>query len=108
MRFTFSPFSHFLCFLLLLLLSSSKTTARKLAESSSVSAVLIFGDSTADPGNNNYVSTTFRSNFSPYGRDFVNHTATGRFTNGRLANDFIGEFKLIVNIKSDIPRLVLY
>lgn len=57
----------------------------------SVSSVLIFGDSTADPGNNNYINTLFKSNFSPYGRDFVNHTATGRFCNGRIANDYIGE-----------------
>lgn len=56
-----------------------------------VSSVLIFGDSTADPGNNNYINTLFKSNFSPYGRDFVNHTATGRFCNGRLANDYIGK-----------------
>lgn len=57
---------------------------------SSVSAVFIFGDSTSDPGNNNYISTPFKSNFPPYGRDFFNQIPTGRFSNGRLANDYIG------------------
>lgn len=52
-------------------------------------AVLIFGDSTVDSGNNNYVSTVFRSNHSPYGADFVNNVATGRFSDGRLVPDFL-------------------
>ncbi|CAI9260993.1 unnamed protein product [Lactuca saligna] len=37
-----------------------------------VSAILVFGDSTSDPGNNNYILTPFRGNFTPYGRDFAN------------------------------------
>ena len=57
---------------------------------SSVSAILVFGDSTVDPGNNNYVNTVFRSNFQPYGRDFLNQKPTGRFTNGRLCTDYVG------------------
>ncbi|KAL0305680.1 UNVERIFIED_CONTAM: GDSL esterase/lipase [Sesamum radiatum] len=88
--FTFEAFST--CFLLLFF-ATKAAAARDIrnvkAESSPVSAILIFGDSTADPGNNNYIATPFRSNFSPYGKDFVNQTPTGRFTNGRLANDFI-------------------
>lgn len=55
-----------------------------------VSAVLVFGDSTVDSGNNNYIRTFFKSNFKPYGHDFPNHTPTGRFTNGRLTTDYIG------------------
>lgn len=66
------------------------------APSNSVSAIFVFGDSTSDPGNNNYVTTPFKSNFSPYGRDFPNRIATGRFTNGRLAADFIGMLHLII------------
>lgn len=58
------------------------------------SAVLVFGDSTADPGNNNYVSTIFKSNFLPYGRDFANRKPTGRFTNGRLTTDFLGTYNI--------------
>ncbi|GMH05487.1 hypothetical protein Nepgr_007327 [Nepenthes gracilis] len=65
-----------------------------------VSAVFVFGDSTSDPGNNNFVSTPFRSNFTPYGRDFANHKATGRFTNGRLTSDFIAGY---AGIKEYVP-----
>jgi len=55
----------------------------------------VFGDSTVDPGNNNYIKTLFRSNFPPYGKDFSNQVPTGRFTNGKLATDYIG--KLMIN-----------
>ncbi|PON77922.1 Lipase [Parasponia andersonii] len=64
------------------------------------SAVLVFGDSTADPGNNNYVSTIFKSNFPPYGRDFANRKPTGRFTNGRLTTDFLASY---VGLKEYVP-----
>eukprot|EP01018_Ginkgo_biloba_P004759 Gb_24154 [translate_table: standard] len=30
-----------------------------------------------------------KSNFPPYGRDFIDHKPTGRFCNGKLASDFI-------------------
>eukprot|EP00253_Pinus_taeda_P001351 PITA_01351 len=52
-------------------------------------ALLVFGDSTVDAGNNNYLVTLAKSNFPPYGRDFIDHKPTGRFSNGRLAPDFI-------------------
>ena len=65
-------------------------TAVPKGSKNSVSALLVFGDSTADPGNNNYISTPFKSNFAPYGKDFPTHMSTGRFTNGKLAFDFIG------------------
>ncbi|KAK4255187.1 hypothetical protein QN277_008214 [Acacia crassicarpa] len=55
-----------------------------------VPALFIFGDSVVDAGNNNNIKTIFRANFPPYGRDF-NHTATGRFCNGKLASDFTAE-----------------
>ena len=64
----------------------------------SVSAVFVFGDSTVDPGNNNYIVTPIKSNFPPYGRSFKNQEPTGRFCDGRLATDFIGNLKVIVNI----------
>ncbi|CAN4087192.1 unnamed protein product [Withania somnifera] len=65
-----------------------------------VSAIFIFGDSTADPGNNNYITTPFKSNFAPYGKDFLNRVPTGRFTNGMLANDFIARY---VGVKEYVP-----
>ncbi|GER49450.1 GDSL esterase/lipase, partial [Striga asiatica] len=68
-------------FLVLFSFASYKATARSFlerkSESKPISAVLIFGDSTVDPGNNNYINTLFKSNFSPYGKDFANQTATG-------------------------------
>ncbi|KAM3240773.1 hypothetical protein ACQJBY_054044 [Aegilops geniculata] len=58
-----------------------------------VPALLVFGDSTVDTGNNNYISTVVRSDFAPYGRDLQlgNGRPTGRFSNGRLTVDFISE-----------------
>ncbi|XP_052168647.1 GDSL esterase/lipase At2g42990-like [Oryza glaberrima] len=56
-----------------------------------VPAVIVFGDSTADTGNNNFIQTMARGNYPPYGRDFAGGVATGRFSNGRLAADFVSE-----------------
>ncbi|XP_008799468.2 LOW QUALITY PROTEIN: GDSL esterase/lipase At2g04570-like [Phoenix dactylifera] len=56
-----------------------------------VPAIIIFGDSTVDAGNNNFIPTIARSNFEPYGRDFNGGQPTGRFCNGRLATDFISQ-----------------
>ena len=55
-----------------------------------VPALLLFGDSVVDVGNNNYIKTIVKSDFPPYGRDFVAHEPTGRFCNGKLASDFTG------------------
>jgi hypothetical protein len=56
-----------------------------------VPAVIVFGDSTADTGNNNFIQTLFRGNYPPYGRDYAGGVATGRLSNGRLAADFVSE-----------------
>ncbi|XP_057432936.1 GDSL esterase/lipase At5g22810-like [Lotus japonicus] len=56
-----------------------------------VPALFIFGDSFVDVGNNNQLLTVIKANFPPYGRDFENHNPTGRFSNGKLAIDFIAE-----------------
>ncbi|XP_077212687.1 GDSL esterase/lipase At2g30220-like [Tasmannia lanceolata] len=52
-------------------------------------AILIFGDSTVDTGNNNYITTWLKANHSPYGVNFPNHLATGRFSNGKLVPDLL-------------------
>ncbi|KAM6550095.1 hypothetical protein CsatB_021771 [Cannabis sativa] len=54
-----------------------------------VPAVFIFGDSIVDVGNNNNLPTLVKANFPPYGRDFANHRSTGRFSNGKLAIDYL-------------------
>ncbi|XP_021692454.2 GDSL esterase/lipase At5g45960 [Hevea brasiliensis] len=66
----------------------------------SVTAVLVFGDSTVDSGNNNFVKTIFKGNFPPYGKDFPNQVPTGRFSNGRLTPDFIASY---VGVKDYVP-----
>lgn len=72
----------------------------KAGSNDSFSAIFVFGDSTVDPGNNNYIGTPFKSNFPPYGRDFPNQVPTGRFTNGKLVTDFIASF---LGIKDYVP-----
>ncbi|XP_047341270.1 GDSL esterase/lipase APG-like [Impatiens glandulifera] len=54
-------------------------------------AIITFGDSTVDVGNNDYLHTIFKANFPPYGRDFINNKPTGRFCNGKLATDLIAD-----------------
>ncbi|KAL5715857.1 hypothetical protein ACHQM5_017621 [Ranunculus cassubicifolius] len=66
----------------------------------SISAILVFGDSTVDPGNNDYIKTAFRTNFPPYGRDLPNHIPTGRCTNGKLVTDFTASY---LGIKEYVP-----
>ncbi|KAF7077950.1 hypothetical protein CFC21_099128 [Triticum aestivum] len=52
-------------------------------------AILAFGDSVADTGNNNHLRTFIRSNFPPYGKDFPGHKHTGRFSNGKISVDLL-------------------
>ncbi|XP_074310394.1 GDSL esterase/lipase At2g30310-like [Silene latifolia] len=57
-------------------------------------AILVFGDSAVDTGNNNYktpIISPNRANHPPYGRDFPSHKPTGRFSNGKLVPDFLAE-----------------
>ncbi|KAK4711107.1 hypothetical protein R3W88_005620 [Solanum pinnatisectum] len=65
-----------------------------------ISAIFVFGDSTVDSGNNNCRATVTKSNFPPYGRDFVNHIPTGRFTNGRLVTDMTASY---IGLKEFVP-----
>jgi hypothetical protein len=65
-----------------------------------VPAIIVFGDSSVDSGNNNNISTMLKSNFEPYGRDFIGGQPTGRFSNGRIPTDFISE---AFGIKPTIP-----
>lgn len=65
-----------------------------------VPAIIVFGDSSVDSGNNNEVSTILKGNFKPYGRDFFGGEPTGRFSNGRMPTDFISE---AFGLKPTIP-----
>lgn len=53
-------------------------------------ALYCFGASVSDSGNNNFLPTLAKANYTPYGIDFVKGAPTGRFTNGKTIVDFIG------------------
>ncbi|KAL8514786.1 hypothetical protein ACS0TY_013750 [Phlomoides rotata] len=54
-------------------------------------AVVVFGDSLVDTGNNNYLKTIAKSNYPPYGQDFMGGKPTGRFSNGKVPPDLMAE-----------------
>ncbi|KAI3951059.1 hypothetical protein MKW92_031587 [Papaver armeniacum] len=59
-------------------------------------AVIVFGASMVDAGNNNPLPTLSKkiyspNNFPPYGRYFEGGKATGRFSYGRIVTDFISQ-----------------
>ncbi|KAI6703681.1 hypothetical protein NL676_012817 [Syzygium grande] len=93
-------FLRALLFFLSLRARQALSLKRVRALNNTVSAIFVFGDSTVDPGNNNYVRTLFKSDFLPYGRDFANQVPTGRFTNGWLVNDYIVSY---IGIKDYVP-----
>ncbi|XP_027332633.1 GDSL esterase/lipase EXL3-like isoform X2 [Abrus precatorius] len=92
-----SPLPSSICNLVLrltlLLIVSGKTKGVvKLPPNVSVPAVLVFGDSIMDTGNNNNnIKTAARCNFQPYGKDFKGSVPTGRFSNGKVPSDLIVE-----------------
>ncbi|KAL1307891.1 hypothetical protein HN51_049785 [Arachis hypogaea] len=75
-------------------------TSEANRKTSKVPAVIVFGDSSVDSGNNNVILTVLKSNFRPYGRDFEGGHPTGRFCNGRVPPDFIAE---AFGVKRSIP-----
>lgn len=78
--------------LLLTLLLSVKSLAN--SPEKKTPAFFIFGDSTVDAGNNNYIDTIAgnRANFPPYGQNSFFDKPTGRFSDGRIIVDFIAEY----------------
>ncbi|XP_057504438.1 GDSL esterase/lipase APG-like [Actinidia eriantha] len=61
------------------------------AQDTLVPAIITFGDSAVDVGNNDYLPTIYKANYPPYGRDFINQSPTGRFCNGKLATDLTAD-----------------
>ena len=78
---------------LLFLVFAFASLSRGCAQESTtlVPAIISFGDSEIDVGNNDYLPATFKANYPPYGRDFNNHKPTGRFCDGKLPTDIIGK-----------------
>ncbi|TXG61708.1 hypothetical protein EZV62_013071 [Acer yangbiense] len=78
----------------LLLLTSVEASVLEEKSSTSTSAFFIFGDSSVDPGNNNYINTIpeNQANYKPYGQNGFFQRPTGRFSDGRVIVDFIAEY----------------
>ncbi|XP_058755687.1 GDSL esterase/lipase At1g29660-like [Vicia villosa] len=68
-------------------------------ESSQVPCLFIFGDSFSDSGNNNYIPTIAKANYTPYGIDYPDGP-TGRVTNGETQVDIIGN---LLGFEKPIP-----
>ena len=54
-------------------------------------ALFVIGDSSVDCGTNNFLGTFARADHLPYGKDFDTHQPTGRFSNGRIPVDYLGD-----------------
>ncbi|KAJ0966179.1 hypothetical protein J5N97_027317 [Dioscorea zingiberensis] len=62
------------------------------ARASTPPAMYVFGDSLADVGNNDHIHLSLlKANFPHNGIDYPGHKATGRFSNGKNAVDFLAE-----------------
>lgn len=85
--------SEFLAPLLLLALyTAAALLSVSDADQPKVPALYVFGDSTADVGNNNFLpGPQAKANFPHYGLDFPRSRPTGRFSNGYNGIDFLGE-----------------
>ncbi|KAL8059263.1 hypothetical protein ABFX02_03G073900 [Erythranthe guttata] len=84
--------SSFTVFLLILFLSCNHARAVvNRPENATFPAIIIFGDSLFDTGNNNYIKTIAKANFPPYGKDFIGGIPTGRFSDGKISSDLFAE-----------------
>ncbi|XP_019054471.1 PREDICTED: GDSL esterase/lipase EXL3-like [Nelumbo nucifera] len=73
------------------LLLSTIDARLTLPYNATVPALIVFGDSIVDSGNNNNLATLVKCNFSPYGKDFMGGIPTGRFSNGKIPSDLIAD-----------------
>ncbi|WCJ42862.1 GDSL lipase [Euphorbia peplus] len=60
--------------------------------------MFIFGDSLVDTGNNNYIFPLNRANLKPYGQNAFSGEPNGRFSDGRVFVDYIGEYAKLPQI----------
>ena len=87
-------------FLLLNLFLAALSTLTTAAVSP---AVFVFGDSTVDVGNNNFLpSDAPKVNFPPWGIDYPGRTPTGRFTNGFNYADYVGMHYFSSNVDAAV------
>ncbi|XP_020593529.1 GDSL esterase/lipase At5g45950-like [Phalaenopsis equestris] len=72
--------------------SGRKDLKQPVSAATQIKCLLVFGDSTVDPGNNNKLNTTLKANFKPYGIHFLRSRPTGRHSDGLLSPDIIADF----------------
>lgn len=88
----------FYFFSIIFIITTTTVATLKLPPNVTVPAILGFGDSIIDPGNNNNIKTIIKCNFPPYGQDFMGGISTGRFSNGRIPTDFLGMCQCVIYI----------
>ncbi|VYS49446.1 unnamed protein product [Arabidopsis thaliana] len=74
-----------------LVLIAVEANAATQGKNTTIPALIVFGDSIMDTGNNNNLPTLLKCNFPPYGKDYPGGFATGRFSDGRVPSDLIAE-----------------
>lgn len=75
---------------ILVFLITTTNALVKLPQNTTITALLVFGDSIVDAGNNNDMFVLARCNYLPYGIDFEDGVPTGRFSNGKVPTDILG------------------
>ncbi|XVF63652.1 hypothetical protein PTKIN_Ptkin09bG0103900 [Pterospermum kingtungense] len=95
-----SSSAFLLPYLLVFALFISAKALVKLPSNETITAVIVFGDSIVDAGNNNNIQTLIRCNFPPYGQDFAGAVPTGRFCNGKIPSDLLAEE---LGVKDTVP-----
>lgn len=91
-------------FFLVLLFTTTTNALVKIPKNTTVPAVIVFGDSIVDAGNNDDMITEARCDYAPYGIDFDGGVATGRFSNGKVPGDIVGWFTC--NLFSSLNNLL--
>ncbi|PNY10851.1 GDSL esterase/lipase 5-like protein [Trifolium pratense] len=83
-----------IAFITSLSFSTSQSHINEIGNDITNNALFIFGDSTVDSGNNNFIDTIpeNKADYKPYGQNGVFHEPTGRFSDGRVITDFIAEY----------------
>ncbi|CAD5324770.1 unnamed protein product [Arabidopsis thaliana] len=76
---------------LALVLIAVEANAVKQGKNATIPALIVFGDSIMDTGNNNNLPTLLKCNFPPYGKHYPGGFATGRFSDGRVPSDLIAK-----------------
>ncbi|KAF8410401.1 hypothetical protein HHK36_002930 [Tetracentron sinense] len=93
MHFLFQKLASSILFSLLtaLLFHTTQAATTSLPNNHTFPAMIVFGDSIVDSGNNNLLNTIAKCNFPPYGEDFIGGKPTGRFSNGKIPSDILAE-----------------